>query len=127
MNKREVKAMVDKYDAGMQQITAMLDAAIDTLKAWEAHPDQPPTPAELAAHLDNLLLAYARQRVLEGDARGVRRLLTQLLNQYRSAHLAFRMGWEARLTDMLAHLNKEEEAQLRKLIRDIQHDSEMPF
>lgn len=127
MKNKEIEALVEKYDVDMQQVTTLLDAAIDTLKEWETRPDPRPTPAELTAHQDTLLLAYGRQRVLQGDTDALKRLLARLLAQHQSAQAAFRLGWEARLTELLAHLNDAEEKQLRKLLRDIQTEADMPF
>jgi hypothetical protein len=127
VSRKEIRATVARYGVDMEQVTTLMDGAIETLHTWIERTDQPPTPAELETLQDTLLRMYTRQRMLEGDTAALQRMLLNLLEQHQCMHKSFQLGWEARMTQLLAYVNGEEDAQLRKLIRDIQREADNPF
>lgn len=127
MSTREINQVIRKFTPEMQEIKGWLDQALDQVKAWEANPDGLPTPTELSDHKDQLLMAYARYRIVQSEIDVLVSYLRRIMDARQSAHEAYQSGWEACLTHLFAQLDEEEYRQLRHAIYAVAKEDEMPF
>jgi hypothetical protein len=127
MSTREINDVVRKFTPEMREIQDWLNQSIDRVKSWQDAPEGQPTPAELSAHKDQLLMTYARYRVVQAEIDVLVSYLRRMMNNQQSANESYRKGWEARLTHLFARLDEEEYRQLRHAIYAIAKEDEMPF
>lgn len=127
MSSREITQLVRKFTPEMKEIQDWLNQSIDRIKSWQDDPESAPSPAELSAHKDQLLMTYARYRVVQAEIDVLVSYLRRMMNNQLSANESYQKGWEARLTHLYSWLDEEEYRQLRHAIYAITKDDEMPF
>jgi hypothetical protein len=114
--------------AALDEIRQTLDSLLDQFQLWIASPDSPPTPDELQQQRDELVMAYARYRILQDQYATLLRLNARLLKQQESAKDTFLSGWDARLPDIISRLTEPEYAQLREALARIDgDDNALPY
>jgi hypothetical protein len=127
VNDDKVIALIGKTRAAMEEVEKRLDDALLEIKMWETHPEMPLTPEQIQAHKDNTIMAYGRLRVLQGEYERLIDFMQRAIKQRQSAKEAYHQGWDARLNDLLARLDTQDDAQVRRILIELDASDTLPF
>jgi hypothetical protein len=129
MNDNQIVALMGKTRAALEEIEARLDASLTEIKIWAAQLETPLTPEQIREHKDNLIMAYSRLRVSQGEYERLIHFVRRAVNQRQSAKEAYNQGWDARLKDILAQLDAHEAAdvEVRRVLLALDNGDTFPF